>query len=395
MKRIYLLILAVGFLFTGCKEEEIGQYAVDSDAPAQVSNVTVDNFKGFSEITYTIPNDKDLLYIAAIYTNESGETKEVRSSAYSNKLKIEGFAKAKDINVQLLSVDKSENRSAAVDITISPLDSPIYDIIGSMQLLEAFGGVKINWDNQTEEGIVVEVMLQDSIGEYQHIKSFYGSAKTGLGAVRGLPSEEQNFGVFIRDIYQNRTDTLKATLTPLFEEELDKSLHKTMPLSTKFKQSKWGGPQHAVWDGKTIVSGSGCFDILGNGVDNIYWTYDLGVTAKLSRFKMWARSTHFYKLAHPKHFQIWVTTDPEVAKDAESFDGWEMVLEVNATKVSGNDALGDITADDIAHATAGEEYEMNLPAPTARYIRFKTLETWGGSDRSWLAELTWWGEVLE
>ena len=48
MKTVYnaLFVLLLLTVFSGCKEEYIGQYPVDSVAPKQVSNVQVQNMKG-------------------------------------------------------------------------------------------------------------------------------------------------------------------------------------------------------------------------------------------------------------------------------------------------------------------------------------------------------------
>lgn len=396
MKRIHiLLIVSLVFLFS-CSEEPIGQYPVDEEAPQPVTGVSVENFNGYSEITYQIPNDKDLLYVGAIYKNSHGEEKEVRASAFSNTLVVEGFGLGGDFNVELVAVDKSDNKSTAVPVTISPGDSPIYSIFESIKMLATFGGVKLSWDNPTKTGIIVSVLVRNDEGLMVEADKIYGSAEIGNGAVRGLPAEETRFGVIIEDTYKNTTDTLIANLTPLFEEKLDKTLHREMSFSKRFTQSNYGGSQYLVWDGDEYnVNGTAAFDLYGNGVDSIYWNYDLGVTAKLSRFKMWARGSHFYQLAHPRHFQIWGTTDPVIANDTESFDGWELLFEVKTEKVSGNDEYGEITAEDLAYARAGEEFEMGLPAPEARFIRFRTLETWGHMDRSWITELSWWGEIIE
>ena len=152
-----------------------------------------------------------------------------------------------------------------------------------------------------------------------------------------------------------------------------------------------------MWDGITFDPEGGklSFDSYGNGEEPIYWDYDLGVTAKLSRFKMWVRSSHYYQLAHPRHFQIWGTTDPEVGRNNDSYEGWKLLFEAKTEKVSGNDEYGPITAEDLEYAKGGEEFELGLPSPEARFIRFKTLETWGHQDRSWIMELTWWGEVMK
>ena len=67
MKTVYnaLFVLLLLTVFSGCKEEYIGQYPVDSVAPKQVSNVQVQNMKGRVVLTYTLPEEDDLLCVTA------------------------------------------------------------------------------------------------------------------------------------------------------------------------------------------------------------------------------------------------------------------------------------------------------------------------------------------
>ena len=94
-----------------------------------------------------------------------------------------------------------------------------------------------------------------------------------------------------------------------------------------------------------------------------------------------------------REIEIWATNDEEVSKNADSYEGWELISAFESQKPSGNGADVDPTPEDIEHAKAGEEYEMPLEAGSYRYIRFRTIETWGKTDRSWLAELEWYGQV--
>lgn len=395
---LILLVEGLGWLLflTSCKEEEIGQYPVDTIPPQAVSNPVVTNFKGGTSITYELPDDKDLLYVKAVYQLPNGTVKEVLASAFVNQLTVRGFAKSAKTNVKLFAVDRSKNESEPVEVEIEPLDSPIFDIYESLDVIASFGGIKLTWQNTEKEDVVIGVLYQNDDGTYESIENFYTSVGNGQGAVRGLESEETDFAVFIRDIYDNYTDTLFITLTPWEESELDKTLWRGLPLCSSFTLSTWGGPITTLWDGKTVVEIPYVYYLNTTSSTRIFFTIDLGVNTKLSRFKFWGRNNWYFNLHHPKEFEIWGTNDPVVANgDACTWEGWNLLLTGTSEKPSGPDAtaFADLTSEDIALATAGEEFEFSLDVPQVRYIRFRTLRTWTDSNSSFWGELTFWGQV--
>ncbi|MFA7493985.1 MAG: DUF5000 domain-containing lipoprotein, partial [Proteiniphilum sp.] len=227
------------------------------------------------------------------------------------------------------------------------------------------------------------------------IENFYTSVDKGIGAIRGLESEETEFGIFIRDIYNNYTDTLVKTLIPWDESELDKKLWRGMPLCSSFTLSQWGGPITKLWDGQSIVDNTDVY-YLNTTTIRIFFTIDLGVNTKLSRFKFWGRNNWYFNLHHPKEIEIWGTDDPVVANgDACSWDGWELLLSCTSEKPSGPEAtdFANLSTEDLALARGGEEFEFPLEVPVVRYIRLRTLRTWTDSNSSFIGELTFWGQI--
>lgn len=394
-KSILLLSMVFSTLFTSCKEETIGQYPVDNTPPQRVSNPMITNIKGGAIIKYDLPYDDDLLYVKAVYKLPNGEEKETLASAFVNELTIKGFARSAKTKVLLITVDRSQNQSDPVEIEIEPLDSPIFDIYKSLSVIASFGGIKLSWQNPEKEDIVVGVLYKDEDNSFTSIDNFYTSIDEGVGAVRGLESKESVFGVFIRDVHKNYTDTLFTTLIPWEESELDKQLWRGMPLCSSFTLSTWSDPINKLWDGKTVV-GLGDIYYLNTTSSRIFFTIDLGVATKLSRFKFWGRNEWYFNLHHPKEFEIWGTNDPVVAtSDACSWDGWELLLSGVSEKPSGPGAtaFANLSTEDLALAHAGEEFEFPLEVPLVRYIRFRTLRTWTDSNSSFLGELTFWGQI--
>lgn len=391
---LFFFLLCV--VFSSCKEEGIGQYPVDNIPPGKVSNPIVTNLKGRATINYDLPLDKDLLYVKAVYTLPNGQKKETLASAFVNELTIGGFAKSAKATVELIAVDRSQNESEPVSVEIEPLDSPIFDIQESLYVIASFGGIKLNWDNPDNEEVLVGVVSRNEEGSFMPVENFYSSVAKADVAVRGMESVETDFGIYVRDIYNNFTDTLYLTLTPWEESELEKDLWRAMPnCNSLVEVSSWGTLSMTVlWDNIFITQG--IYYLNKRTPEPVFFTVDLGVSTKLSRFKFWGRNTFYFNLHHPKEFEIWGTNDPAVANgDACSWDGWELLLSSTSEKPSGPAPVShdNLTTEDLALAHAGEEYEFPLEAPHVRYIRFRTLRTWTNSNNSFLAELSFWGQV--
>lgn len=394
---IFSLLFIQELLFTSCKEEPIGQYPIDSISPEKIANPVVTNVKGGAIIKYELPQDKDLLYVKAIYKLPSGIQKETLASAYVSEISIRGFSKSTKTKVQLVTVDRSQNESEPITVEIEPYESYIFDIYESVSAIATFGGIKLNWINTDKEEIMIGVIYKNTDDDiFLPLDNFYTSVNMGEVSVRGLESEEMEFGIFVRDIYNNFTDTLFVTLLPWKETELDKKLWRGMTLCTDFTVSQYSGPVTKLWDGITIADNTNVYYLNTSSSTRIFFTLDLGVTTKFSRFKFWGRNNWYFNLHHPKEIEIWGTNDPAVANgDQCSWDGWELLLTATSEKPSGQEprAFKDLTTEDLALAHAGEEFEFPLEASEVRYIRFRTLRSWTDSNSSFMAEISFWGQT--
>ncbi len=399
MKTILIILFIIPFFLNSCQEEPIGQYPVDDIAPRPITDAKVQNTKGGAIISYTLPDDKDLLYVKAVYSLPNGETKVNKTSIFNNSIVIRGFAKSSRTTVQLISVDRSQNESTPIIVEIEPEDSPIFDVFASMNVVASFGGIKITWANEEKEDIVIGILHKNEENNFVPLDNFYTSIENGVGSVRGLDDTMYEFGIFVRDTYSNHTDTLIKRLTPWREYELNKELWREMPLCSSFSLYSANGTMSRLWDGVTKASaGSQNYYLLRSVNTDIFFTFDLGVNAKFSRFKFWGRDQWYFNLHCPKEFEIWGTDDPNVANgDPCDWEGWNLLLTGTSTKPSGEEVLSfnQLTSEDIAYAEAGEEYEFPVESPSARYIRFKVVRTWTDSDRFHIAELSFWGDIIE
>lgn len=386
------------FVMLQCKEDAIGQYPTDSIVPNPVFNVSVKNLPGSVKLTYDLPDDTDLLYIKAVYTLPNGKSYEVKNSVFSNSMMIYGFGKSEKHIIKLISVDRSRNESSPVLVEVEPIDSPIYDIYSSFEYTAAFGGFILKWENPLKEKIIVEIVKEESQNQYTNVETFYSSAISSEVSVRGLEAVQTNFGIIIRDIFENSTDTLFASLTPYFEERIPPHKFRNFPLYSKFRIHNYGdGPNDMgnLWDGVTGIYGANLYIATGNTVMP-FFTFDMGVNVKLSRFKLWQRYDFLYALHNPKHFELYGTNEQGLASDSETLNWesnplWLRLGTFNSYKPSGESSA--VTSEDQAYALAGEDFDFSLDIPSVRYLRFKIIETWGGSTGVHIEELAFWGEI--
>ncbi|HCS21754.1 MAG TPA: hypothetical protein DIW47_14555 [Bacteroidetes bacterium] len=305
-------------------------------------------------------------------------------------MKLKGFGKSKKAIVKLIAVDRSENESKPLSVEIEPQDSPIYYILSTMRVFSSWGGVKVLWENPQAENIVVGVIDKNSDGDFSNLDNFYTAETNAVKSVRGMDTVQVIVGTFVRDRFGNYTDTIYSIHKPLFEIQLDKNKFKGLPQSPQYLlHPTFGQAMPVLWD-NAILPDNNVFYIAPTGPPNPYFTMDLGVRAKISRFTFWSRQAWIFQLHSPKHFEIWGTDDP-AATNADNWIGWYKMMDQEAYRPSGLPPGAVPTADDITFAAAGEEYEFDIANSPVRYIRFRCIESWGGSTGLNLAEIRFWG----
>jgi hypothetical protein len=386
MKTIFPVLLLLA-LMSSCNEDKLSPVENDGIAPAPISNPQAEALPGAVKITYTIPSDKDLLYIKAEFTNKGGQIIEVKASYYTNSLKLEGFADTSVYQVKLYAVDKGENKSQPVTIDVKPLRPPVYMAKDLLTYRPDFGGINIKSLNTAEADLAFVICIKDSLGDYKIVDTYYSKRDSINFSIRGFDSIQTNFAIYVRDRWNNRSDTVFASLTPIYEKLLDKTKFSNYPLTSDAPYG-WGLQMPGMWDGKITAEGN-----MWHSADPwhvpMWITFDLGVAAKLSRFTLWQRQgTWIYTHGNPKDYEVWGSSTPP--SDSWSWPGWVLLSKCTSVKPSGN-PLGSNTSEDIAAAAAGESWNVSLDAPAIRYIRIKINSTWAGGVAAHISEISFWG----
>jgi len=389
--KILLSVILIGcLLIYGCKEKEIEPLVKNSNKPGMITNVKVTNGNGEVKITYTLPDDLDMLYVEAVFSINGGEKRTVKSSIYSNNLLLEGFADMEEHEVTLYAVNRSENRSEPVTIKVKPLIAPIHTVFATLKVAETFGGVSMQIINELQKEYVVNTLFKNDDGEWVAYDRLYTNAKEKEHAVRGLPAKPTEFAFFLVDKWKNHSDTLRTNITPLFEALLDKNLWKHYPLP-----SDTYTPEFASWEISNLWKGGTASIFYQKPGANVllpnWFTIDLGKRYKFSRIKVNQLShanAWMFASGAPKTFEIYGSNGP--APDG-SWTSWTLLSGFQSVKPSGG-ALGALSNEDIAVAKEGENFIFPLGTLPYRYIRFKTLTTWAGVTNVMISELTLWGQ---
>jgi hypothetical protein len=396
---VYLKSIVWLFVFVtvlSC-EEEPGPQPLENNTnpPGMVTNLTVVNLKGKARITYTLPSDKDLLYVKANYTLENGTEMEVKASYYQNTMLLEGFRGGQDVNVEIRAVNRSEVGSEPLNATVSPLLAPIFDVFDSLETTADFGGLRVRAENTEEDDVAILVMTKNPVDDWEPIQnSIYTSRPDINQAIRGFEAEPKDFALVVRDRWQNVTDTLFTEITPLFETIIPISGYSGLRLAND-QESYPENRVEYMWDNQ-FGWPRVWLTFRGNSTQNHTVTVDMGTTAKLSRVRIWQYPENvggtqtYYYLGSLRYFRIWgasETPDPSGVFD----DKWVLLGEYENIKPSSL-PYGDQSNEDILTAQAGEDYEIPLEAPPVRYIRIQNLENWGGAESLAVAEMYMYGD---
>ena len=388
-------MLSLLAIFVACSENQGPQILEhNSTPPAEVTNVTIQNLPGKAKITYTLPSDKDLLYVVARYTLENGTPMEVKASYYSNSLLLEGFAGESTDEVKIYAVNRSETESKPVVVTVAPLKAPIFDIFDSLVAQPDFGGIRITAANPTKGEIGILVMQKNIQGDWVPLStSIYTSAAEIGKTLRGFQSVDQEFAIVVRDHWLNYTDTLEVTIKPIFEQMMPKSafVGLKLPNDAKIINANYSVPN--LWNGKVLEHLDSYFTDRTIDVGNHLVTFDIGAKTKLSRLKIWNFSEPiggkrlYYYLGAMKKFRIWGSN---TLNDGTLDSNWTMLGEYEIKKPSGL-PYGQEDNDDLIAAKDGADYDIALDKPAVRYLRIECMENWIGGKFMAITEVNVYG----
>lgn len=415
MKRIlYLLCIIIPLGIYSCKEEgRLDHIDGSAPAPTAVTIQEVTNKPGGAIIKYKIPNDENLLGVKIVYTR-NGEICESKASKYVDTLVVEGFGNTDPQEVKLYSVGINEKLSEPVITTINPLRPPVQAV--KFDVEAAFGGVMITLEDNYSNADLAVVLLADTIGsdpgkeKWINLQTFHTEAPAKKFARRGLKTEPIHFGVYLRDRWNNVSDTIFKTLVALEEIKLPTDKFRNAALPTDYYSPAENNTAYRV---ENIWSGDGYdnkdYATSHNAPMPQWFTIELGRKMSISRIQKWPRGGYeLYSSSGPRIYQFWGSEKPN--SNGSWDESWFLLGEFEQIKPSGygeGREVGPVTEEDKDYWYNKTEFELipteAAPDPyrTVTHIRVKVLSTFNtyGTESTMgqiiIGELTFWGQLKD
>lgn len=405
IKLKFIIIVFAVILLAGCKEQVLNTPVVtNTNAPNPVTNVQIVNQNGKAKLTYTLPNNSDLLYVKAVYETSTGVSTQVVASRYTNNMIVDGFGDTLSHTVKLYAVNSSEVASAPVEVTVKPLIPGYILARKSLQIAATFGGFTINCKNPVADNLAI-IPLVDTAGTGNWLQTtgmdnVYSNDTVIAATVHNQPSVARKYGFVVRDRWLHYSDTLFLTLTPWFEQMLDKTKWNAVQLTNDATILNNGGYcyEYYMWDGVTAPGWPHVYFTQESATIPQMATIDLGAAHTFSRLRVnpyLEVGGYYYVRGNPKDFEIWGSNNPDLSDpvDANNKPGssWTLLTTCHVVKPSGSAYMTE-TANDQLVAKNGWDFDIPVTVTQAyRYIRIRQLNNWQGTYFICIAEFTLWG----
>lgn len=381
----------------------------DKTKPDVVTNIKVTNGAGSAIITYDLPKSDNILYVQATYKINDKVTRNSKSSYYSDTIHVDGFAKGQDYTVTLTTVSRANVSSDPVEVKVTPGTPPYLEALPTIVAKADFGGVNITVQNPSKSDIGIIAIAKDPVTkQFEVINQNYTSLETVSYSLRGYDTVAQDFGFYITDRWENVSDTVYATVKPIYEVQMDKSRFARYILGTDV-QTGFGWEIENLWNGNTGSPGYHTAQPIQPLVWPAVITFDMGRAAKLSRYTIWNRGIDgsgnwLWQAGAPQTWTIWGRESNPVNETMPYGPGSPGVGE---TSPNGWINLGTYTLpakpsglpnpqynnEDLTFWNAGFSFNFSLELPKVRYIRFQCLENASLTNNFFnITELTFWGD---
>lgn len=259
------------------------------------------------------------------------------------------------------------------------------------------GDMLIKWDAIASREIQYVILSYQASGQPQTLRVENSDNETVLTGVQ----TGDNISIITYYLPQYSFELFDAPsrsfILPKLEREINKANFQKVILTGDNTSVNGDRDLSRIWDGIT-----GNPNIL-HTVENAagfnfphHFTFEIGVQAEISRFRIWPRTEAGAFSGHsPQFFEIWGSPDLKRATDDESYwnsDAWKADW-----KLMGDHQIikpAD-TGSQAAAWAAGWEFPVNETVGRVRYIRLIIkAPNWQNSNCVNIGEITFWGDDL-
>jgi hypothetical protein len=229
-KKYLLTLLIIGLGLAACKESTRFESASDDKTPpGKPEIIRWEPLYGGARFFYNIPPDEDLLSVDAEYTAKSGKTFRFTASFYLDSLDVLGLGDTIPHQIRLYGVDRAGNRSEPAIVEITPKESAITRVLGSVIVKPGFSSFFVDWENELSQVVNVYIHFKYSEnGTNRDLVSVFSSnQEKERRFINGLylgPQDPIEVGIQVEDIYGNITEEKSyGNITLREDSELDKN----------------------------------------------------------------------------------------------------------------------------------------------------------------------------
>lgn len=393
MKIVKVLFILVSAAIISSCQEESHKPLFPGQAPDPVAKYEIENLPGAASITLEL-KDPRTAYVKAVYKLEDGILREAKASKYSNKLTVEGFAQSKEYPVTLYAVGHDEKESEPTSIVVYPDIPPYQSVLTDMIMSPDWGGGKVSGVNPTKAQLLIGVVKKDvGTGQWKDVEVFFTENLNYGFNFRKQEPVMTEFGVYVRDQWQNYSDTVAFTFEPWEEIKLplsSQNFNQIVMPGDAVGQAAYG--LRRLFDGARFSWADGFYSVASPDWPKTI-TIDLGRMYQLSRWKYWQNGNLYYQSANAKHIRIWGNNELD-----EDFDNWSLLGEWNNWRPSGrppSTGNNGLTEEDLQAAQAGNDFDFPLDIIGVRYIRIEAVTTWEPRTQVYYPELEFWGRPTD
>lgn len=293
------------------------------------------------------------------------------------------------------TMDKANNKSVARVVTETAYSDEYVNALPNRTILSVAANANVDsmlvkWNEANTGQVFTELTYTSLANETKKVRisaSVYTSAWGELDYLGGSQLSYRSAYLPKANAFDTFWVVTPSVITlpalPPYERQFQKSLFAIYRLPTDIGPSQYTTwPMTNLWNG--LITGTGYATAVGP--TPVWFTFDMGQSAKINRFMYWMPQDRIFNLEAVKKFEIYGSNQP--AADG-SWDSWTFLRTCESIKPSGS-PTGTNTAADVAAATAGQEFIMPTDIPKTRYIRIKVLEHWGVGTFQAMGELTFY-----
>lgn len=341
------------------------------------------------QLNVVLGNDPNVVKVKAFWggSRDSAEVEVPEgSSGDTVRMVIEGLSEGIH-NFTVYTYDEDNHASIAIHLTADAYGESYIQSLANRRLNEIqYVGddakLQLSWEDSYTNELYTELYYQDE-NDVQQTATIYPTedlieldnykAQGEIQYRSFFKPDSTAFDLFFTD--------MSSVEIPKYERQLDKALFKDFSLPTDVVDGGYGWLIEYLWNGTADAPGFATQSVIPQ-----WFTIDLGVSKKLSRFKVWQANDRLYEKESVKKFEIWGSDNPN---PDGSWDSWTKLMTCESFKPSGL-PVGENSAEDIEYANAGEEFILPTDIPSTRYIRFKLIENWGNSSFMTIGEVSFW-----